>query len=218
MKRILLALTVIAIGGAAAFGIGRRGTYTDIAAEEGYQERLQVAELGEELTACACEEMRRSLPESPVIAKVEITGGYEPLFGAGRQKAKVLTVYAGEGLTEGQEVYVCSEFWTVSLYGEPDSLERNFVNIMRTGTEYLVFGEGLLEDLSDDLPAIALCQDGFIAPVFAYEDFPHVILPVGEEHTYVPYSGVKGNEFFPATQEALGLWQGLKADMLAAYP
>lgn len=218
MKRILFALTVIVIGGAAAFGMGKRDTYTDITAEEGYQERLQVAELGEELTAYACEEMRKSLPESPVIAKVEITGGYEPLFGAGRQQAKVLTVYAGEGLAEGQELYVCSDFWTVSMYGEPKTLERNFINIMRTGTAYLIFGEELLEDFPDGLPAVRLCKAGFIAPVFAYGEFPHVILPVGEEHTYVPYSGVKDNEFFPASQEALALWQGLKADMLAAYP
>ncbi len=46
----------------------------------------------------------------------------------------------------------------------------------------------------------------------------HVILPIGELHTYVPYSGVRDNEFFPQSPETLALWQELKADMLAAYP
>ena len=132
--------------------------------------------------------------------------------------AEVVTVYAGQELTAGQELYVCSEAWVISLYGEPKSLERNFVNIMRTGEEYLIFGSEVLEDLSGDLPAIKLNEVRFISPVFAYKEFAYVILPIGELHTYVPYSGVKDNEFFPQSPETLALWQELKADMLAAYP
>ena len=219
MKRILLFLvTVLIIGAAAAFGVSKRATYTDLTAQEGYLNQLQVAELTKEPAGYACEAMREALPESPVIAKVKVTGGYEPLFGAGRQKAQVVTVYAGQELTAGQELYVCSEAWVISLYGEPKALERNFENIMRTGEEYLIFGSEVLEDFSGDLPAIKLNEVRFISPVFAYKDFEHVILPIGESHTYVPYFGVKDNEFFPQSPETLALWQELKADMLAAYP
>lgn len=219
MKRILIFFaTVLAIGAAAAFGMSKRVTYTDIAAQEGYLDQLKVAELTEEPAGYACAAMREALPESSIIVKVEATGEYEPLFGAGRQKVRVVRVYAGEELAMGQELYVCSDSWMISLYGATRSLERGFVNIMRTGEEYLVFGSEVLEDLCDDLPAIKLNQVRFIAPVFAYKDFAHVILPTGESHTYVPYSGVKDNEFFPQSETSLKLWQELKADMLAAYP
>lgn len=219
MRKILLIVTVIVIAAAAAFGRIKRDTYTDITAQEGYAEQLLVAELTEEIAAYSCEEMRKSLPDAPIIAKVRVTGDYEPLFDAGRQKVRIETVYAGgELLTAGQEIYVGSSSWSICLQEELNTLERFFVNFMRMDTEYLVFGDEILEDLAGGLPAIKLCDIGVIVPVFSYEEFSHVILPIGEEHTYVPYSGVKDNEFFPASEESLALWQELKAEMLAAYP
>lgn len=218
MKRyLLLSATLIVVFAAAVFGAVKRRTYTNIAEEEDYLDQLLVAEFPEELTEYACEKLRTTLPEAPIIAKVTTTGELEHLFGADRQKVCIQELYAGNGLEAGQEVYVYMRGWCLIVREDLNAIERNFVNVMRVGTEYLIFGDGLFEDLMG-LPTISLCDNAFIAPVFCYEESPHVILPTSDEGTYVPYAEVKENEFFPESEEALELWKALKAEMMAAYP
>ena len=50
-----------------------------------------------------------------------------------------------------------------------DSVECNFVNIMKPDTEYLVFISCLASSLDEVLPSYQLYDKQIIAPVFCYE-------------------------------------------------
>lgn len=143
--------------------------------------------------------------------------GIEHLFQAGRQKVYIQEIYKGEGVKEREEVYLFSDHWRLSLTGEPDSVERGFVNVMEVGTEYLVFITGQVQGLDVAAPAFKLYDDFLIAPVFCYEDRDNVIVPTGKETTYVSYKDVRNNEFFAETEEALQVWEELKEKMISAY-
>ena len=65
----------------------------------------------------------------------------EHIGGTSRQLVKVEDVYKGTEPAVGQDIYLTCSRWSLSLYSEPYSIERGFVNIMEVGGEYLVFIE-----------------------------------------------------------------------------
>lgn len=217
-QKLLLALTAGVYFAAMAFGIVKKQTYTDLAGEENYLELIEVAEITEDIAETACTAMSRSLPGAPVILRVEVTGEIDHLFLVDRQRAVIRQVYAGDGLETGEEIYVFSRHWQLSLDREHNSIQRGFVNIMEVGTEYLVFAEAVSEDMGTAIPSVKMYDDFFITPVFCYEERQNVTVPVTGDTTYVPYKDVKDNEFFAASEEALQKIETLKSQMLSLYP
>lgn len=201
-----------------AFGIMKKQTYTDLAEQENYLEQLQVAELTENIAGKECAAMQQSLPGAVIILRVEVTGEIEHLFQVDRQKAVIKKVYAGSGLEEGEEIYIFSGHWQLSLDGNPDSFERGFVNIMKAGTEYLVFAEKLIESEETEMLSVKLYDDFYIAPVFCYEKCQNAVIPITGDTTYVSYKDVADNEFFVASEGALQMVENLKEQMLQLYP
>ena len=216
--RILTAVTMVVLIGAAAFGLVKRQTYTDLCSEENYLDRLYVAEAISPLTENSCSDLEQVLPGVPYILRVSPTGEFENLFATSRQKVQIEEVYAGNGLQKGDEIYLTSSQWRIVVELQPSALECSFVNIMKEGKEYLVFLTEKVRTDSEVLPVYRLYSNSMITPVFCYEDMENVIIPVGEGPTYVPYSQVKDNEFFSADEEGLEAWNSLKQKMLAAYP
>ena len=216
--RILTAVTMVILIGAAAFGLVKRQTYTDLCGEENYLDRLYVAEAISPLTENSCSDLEQELPDVPYILRVSPAGEFENLFATSRQKVQVEEVYAGNGLQKGDEIYLTSSQWRIVVELQPSALECSFVNIMKEGKEYLVFLTEKVRTESDVLPVYRLYSNSMITPVFCYENMENVIIPVGEGPTYVPYSQVKDNEFFSADEEGLEAWNSLKQKMLAAYP
>lgn len=219
MRKYFLAFfTVCVFLAAMTFGIAKKQTYTDLAKQENYLEQLQVAELTENIAEKECAVMQQSLPDAAVILRVEVTEEIEHLFQVDRQKAVIQQVYAGSGLEKGEEIYIFSDHWQLVLDGNPDSLERGFVNIMKNGTEYLIFAEDLVESGETDILSVKLYDDFYIAPVFCYEDCQNIVIPVTGDTTYVSYKDVANNEFFVASEGALQMVENLKEQMLQLYP
>ena len=124
---------------------------------------------------------------------------------------------AGGGLSAGDEIYLTGQC-SLSFVGQR-SLQCNFVNLPKIGSEYLIFaGEHLDVPNEPDLYRLAHVHEFFIAPIFCCEDSPHTIAPTSGPSTNVPYSAVKDNEFFAETGAGFHAWYGLKRQLLAAYP
>lgn len=218
MKRHLLwILPLCAFLTAMAFGMIKRQTYKDIFEQENYLDQLTVAELPEDFVERQCAILNENLLQVPVILRVEVLGGIEHLFHVDRQKVIIREVYAGEGMAAGEEYYLFSRSWCMSLNGHYNSLERGFVNILKTGEEYLVFATEVLQDLNGDLPAIKLYDEYLINPVFCYEERENVIAPLLGETLAVPYKDVKDNEFFAASEKGMEMLKELKGRMLSLY-
>ena len=216
--RLLLILTLCVFFAAMAFGIVKRQTYKDTLKQEDYLDQLLVGALWEEYLEHQCANIQQSLPEAPIILRVETVGEIEHLFGVDRQRVVIRQVYAGEGLEAGEEYYLFSGKWQLSLDGYYDSLERGLVNILEVGTEYLIFAEEVLEDLEGDLSAVKTYDDFTICPVFCYEERQNAIIPVLGDTTFVPYKDVKNNEFFVTSEKVLEMMEELKSKMLSLYP
>lgn len=214
----VIALAVIAT---AAWGISERGTYTDVTSDENYLDNFVVAEMVDTTCAMSCEIMRESLDDSPIIAQVTCTGDVEHLFYASQQPVTISKVFKGEGLREGNEIYLTSRRWRLLVQEDFRAIERGFVNVMKPGAEYLVF---ITEQVgaSCGLPVYSLDEVSstmtMFAPVFCYEDSQNVVIPVPQDNTYVPYSEVKNNEFFVTSQEGMDIILALKAELIGKYP
>lgn len=217
-KKLLLFFTVCIYTAAMVFGIVKKQTYTDFAKQENYLSQVQVAELSEDSTEIQCDMMSQSLPNSAIILRVEVAGEIEHLFQVDRQKVVIQEVYAGNGLKQGDEVYIFSQHWQLVLYDGSNSIQRGFVNIMEVGSEYLVFAEDIMEDWETGILAVKVYDDFWVAPVFCYEEHQNVIMPVSGDTTYVFYKDVMDNEFFVTSEKALQRMNTLKNQMLSLYP
>lgn len=217
-QRLLLFFTICILLAVVTFGIVKKLTYTDLARQENYLAQLQVAELTEGIAEQECSVMSQSLPDSAIILRVEVTGEIEHLFQVDRQRAVIQEVYTGNGLEAGEEIYVFSRHWQLVIDGNPNAIERGFVNIMEVGTVYLIFAEAVSEDMETGMVSIKLYDDFYITPVFCYDDRQNKIMPISGDTTYVSYKDVMDNEFFVTSEKTLQIMETLKSQMLSLYP
>lgn len=210
----VIALAVIA---AAACGISAKSSYTDWSSGENYLDNFVVAEMLDTTCAMSCEAMRESLDDSPIIAQVTCTGDVEHLFYISQQPVSISKVFKGNGLSEGDEIYLASSSWLMLVEKDFRAIERGYVNIMKPGSEYLVFVTEQVGE-SDGTPVYSLNNVSIVAPVFCYDDVSNEIVPVPQSNTYVKYSKVRDNEFFVTSQESLDMILTLKAEFVQKYP
>lgn len=219
-KIFVIAMTV-ACCALAIFGLSKRGTYTNITAEPDYLDSLYVGEIPKEFAAHQCSQMRQTLPESAYILRVKAVEPVDFCYGTGRQKVKILQVFKGSGIEPEEEIYITSVHWRILLYDDIPSAERGYVNFLLDDHEYLIFCETKVNSL-DKQPTFEMLEEPALVPIFCYDDLENVILDTDEYGvrgtTYVPYSLVKGNEFFADSDEALQAILSLKKEMLAMYP
>ena len=194
---ILLIVIVITV-----FGIFEKRTYTNIAEDKSYLDELYVAQLPENICLEETENLSVNLPQVPVIIRVSVLGDVEHIGGTSRQLVKVEDVYKGTEPAVGQDIYLTCSRWSLSLYSEPYSIERGFVNIMEVGGEYLVFIENQADGLGEKI---------------SYQEHENNICETGGESTYVKYNQVCENEFFATTQKGMDALVGLKKEMIEKY-
>jgi len=164
--------------------------------------------------------MEKELPDSPMIFCVKEAEDIELFHGRIQQKASVSRVLKGEGLSEGDTILLSSNSWTYTVDETYTSLEREFVNILRNDTEYLIFGNRLEDNIWNTSDPVYLVEDEYlIAPVFALKDIPNTISEnfLSPDTSYVPYSEVKDNEFFCRSQKGLDALVSLKKTLFEKY-
>lgn len=216
-SKLLITLTVCAIGAAAVLGLTKRHSYTDVVNEKSFMEQMVVAELSEEMATNICEELENILPSAPIILRVAPIGDVEYFFKAGRQKVVIQEVYKGMENDVEQQIYLTFSSWSVVLTEEYDSVQCGFVNVMKEGNEYLVFLSDKFEGL-DGISVYPLYGETSVAPMFCYNYMQDVVISIEDGPTYVPYSLVKNNEFFATSNKALLSLEFLKTKMIEMYP
>ena len=200
-----------------AFGMYEKKTYTDIAEDKSYLDEIYVAQLPENICLDEAENLSKSLPQVPVILRVSVLGDVEHIGGTSRQLVKVEEVYKGTDLKVEQEIYITCRRWSLSLYSEPYSIERGFVNIMEVGEEYLAFIENQVDGLGEKIPIYQIYVENAFTPIFSYREHENNVCETGSGSTYVKYNQVRENEFFAATQRGMDALVGLKKEMVEKY-
>lgn len=210
-------VTMAALLAVACYGMYEKRTYTDVTRDASYLETVYAAEIPENLALSCCEEFERILPEASIVIKVSAVGELEHLARTGRQKVRVETVFQGEGVWEGEEIYLTKNSWNFHPWMDGFAMDRGFVNVMEIGEEYLVFVGEQADGLGERIPVYELYGDNVIAPIFSYRTHDNQIAETNGVSTYVPYREISGNEFFAETQAGLDAFLSLKEDMLARY-
>lgn len=210
-------VTMAAFLAAACYGVYEKRTYTDITRDASYLEIVYVAEIPENFALSACAELERMLPEAPVVMKVSAVGELEHLARTSRQRVRVEVVFQGEGVWEGEEIYLTKTRWNLHPDLDGFAMDRGFVNVMEVGEAYLVFVEGQADGLGERTPVYELFGDTVITPIFSYRTHENKIVETDGISTYVPYREVCENEFFAETQAGLDAFLALKEQMLKRY-
>lgn len=188
---------------------------TDMTSPENSLFQFSVGELSGTIAKKDCLALKRKLIHCDDIFCAEPVGDLEPLTGTYTQKVKVKKAFSGN-LQPGDMVFVTTSKWFFITDVNDKSMERAFVNVLKTGKDYLFFCD-TEADAQKGVPVYILFEDSYIAPVFCYEDVENVIAPISGESTYVPYEQVKDNEFFACDEEALEAWLDLKKSMLEQF-
>lgn len=148
----------------------KKRTYTNIAEDKSYLDELYVAQLPENICLEETENLSVNLPQVPVIIRVSVLEDVEHIGGTSRQLVKVEDVYKGTEPAVGQDIYLTCSRWSLSLYSEPYSIERGFVNIMEVGEEYLVFIENQVDGLGEKIPVYQVYVENAFTPIFSYQE------------------------------------------------
>ena len=221
MKKLLYCIFVLFLTiGFGVFGWINRQSYTNITDQPGYLNQFAVAESSEQRCIDSCQEMKKTLPNAPVIARVTPISDIEPQFGIYLIPLQVIEVYAGDVISVGEEIWMGRQHKGLIVEREGGRYaEFGFVNIPQQGREYLVFLSNRV--IADGDRTICFLQESDTAtpvPMFCYDDIPNVIETPDGVSTYVPYSEVSSNEFFVTTQVGLDAMLELKESLLKSYP
>lgn len=104
-----VAITATLILCCAILGISKKSSYTNVSTDQSFVNEFSVAEMPTAFAKEECRRLEHSLPSSPVILKVTPAAPLEYFFGGRQQKVRILEVYAGEGLSTGDEIYVTAD-------------------------------------------------------------------------------------------------------------
>lgn len=229
MYKVFSIVVTILVLAAAAFGIVRKSSYTDITADDSYLEECMVGEFPESIAALSSDNMRQNLGNSPYILRVTPVGGLENDFHISQQKVTVKEVFKGDDISEGDEFYLYYKSWFVGVNPNDDPspyISRGYVNIMQKGKDYLVFLTEKIEQYRSATPVYKVADGGdflIYAPVFCYDDMENIVsdnfyIKHSVPSTFVPYREVKGNEIFAASEGSRQIMENLKKEMINRYP
>ena len=219
VRKASLCFILITLMCCVALGIYSKTTYTNITSKDNYLDDFLVAEIIEEVSANTCEGLMNTLPTAPIIVSVSPIDNIEHLFGQSQQRVKIVKVFKGNELCEGDEIYITSDRWSVIIRDNSKKIERGFVNILKRGENYLAFLDTMLPQREEDTPVYKLYNSTRISPVFCYNSLENTLIaPNSSDTTYVNYYLVSNNEFFATSQESLEPILQLKKYMIERYP
>ena len=213
INKIIIIIMSVLYGAALITGISNSKNYTDFNSEENKLEHFEVGIIEGSLASAVTEDLESRLTEqSAYILKVKCIQNVELDFLCATEKVEVVDVYKGNNIEKGDRISVIRNssrlFYNLQDF---DSINLEFVNVMKPGKEYLVFLEKEIYDTG-----VYRTGDSIISPIFMYGEAENAIVHLEHDDgcQSVPYTLVKDNEFFVADEEALRIIEELKYNMI----
>lgn len=179
---------------------------------------LSVPLLSDEACSTAAQEMVEQLPDSSIIARVEATSSSMSHDGAMVQRFYVVDVYAGEGLQNGDLIWLTSSHWSLPESPTSDTLQTGYVNLPQNNWEYLVFLQGPAEEFQSiyDQPVYQLRDDLTLASILCCTDWNDEV-EEGQGDTML-YNEARWHEFCTQTQQGMDTLMKAKHQVIAQFP
>ena len=179
---------------------------------------LSVPLLPDEACSTAAQEMVEQLPDSPIIARVEATSSSMSHDGAMVQRFYVVDVYAGEGLQNGDLIWLTSSQWKLPESPTSGHLQTGYVNLPQNNWEYLVFLQGPADEFQPiyEQPVYQLRDDLTLAPILCCTDW-NAEVEEGQGDTIL-YKEARWHEFCTQTQQGMDTLMEAKHQVIAQFP
>ena len=216
---ILCALLIIFTG----VGMVLRSTYESFGEMDNPLSGMMVAEISSTLLESQANVAQLDLMlESKYILAVECTGELDFYYNSAVQKCKVVSVFKGKDISEGEEIEIVrstsintgSDFDGTAYEGE-NSIALSFTNEMKIGEVYLVFLNH----------KIANSENMYIDPQFI---FSHIYSYnytdntakelINDMATYVYYDDVCDNEYFLVDDSENEIIKEIKDYLFEKFP
>lgn len=232
--KIIAILTGALILGAGTVGIIARTGYKDFNKDEKALDRFLVAIMYDELIDRELyfyengdeESGRKALSEAGAVLAVSCEETSVFRYRSLIQKVSVKKVFKGEGIAEGEKIYLTNRDAGIYYNDKENASEAlvgifdaniSFASEMIPGKTYLVFLEREVETETDQ--EIWLYHYGFMALRFCYEEIEnHVCTPIFDSYHGAFYGDIKENEFFLESEESIQKMAVLKEKLLRQYP
>lgn len=213
--RTIALITAILFVLAAVAGVINRQSFTNYTADG--LVNFKVGLLHDSLVDSTIDYMEEELSNANYILRVRAGSGMEFLFGSTQEPVTVVEVYKGEDLGVGDKIKITRA--SSAMFMDNMSVNMGFVNEMRTGDEYLVFLDYLIDTDTVKEKNVYMLSGSIVTPIFSYSDRENTpVVPEDMSYTVVPYTEVENNEFFTITQYGVDRLNELKATLLEQYP
>ena len=211
--RYFFGITAIAFIITVCIGLYNKSSFTDYNEEEDPINHFLVALLPDEFAVRQVEVMDEMLDLSKIILAVQCEDTFTYRFASTTQKVRILSVFKGEGLAEGDTIEIARAGTLISVSEElreqpgKGVINMGFVNEMIPGKTW------------NEKSVIYIQSDRFlVAPIFCYEEIENTLaVPLDNETTYVNYDSVRNNEFFLSSEEAVQRFTELKRKFISKY-
>lgn len=219
---------------ASIIGLITKNNYSNINLEETTLLNFHVALASEKTIEPQCEFILESIYSENsntyieedfqvnIILRVEPIEDMDFIFMDTIQEVKVLEVYKGDNIIEGDVIKITSSSGSISLNYDRTSeyiniVNMGFINELEIGEEYLVLLNGKVKTI--DQKIVYEAPSFLVTPFFSYSDTENS-LPELENNSdsYVAYSKVSQNEFFVQNENALNMLNELKTELIQMFP
>ncbi|MCI9369676.1 MAG: hypothetical protein HFH65_05045 [Lachnospiraceae bacterium] len=206
--KYVLVITLIIVFVSMGIGIYCKSFYMDFNKEKHALDNFAVALISDNFFESQLQHMEENLDASNIILAVQCEDTFHYRYSCVTQKVKIVSVFKGENLKEGDVFEVARAATLLSLnedalFNKMPLINMGYINEMIPGKTYLIFLDRKLETYSER-DIIYTQSDSFIlAPIFCYENITNIPQnPEDEFSTYINYKKVKNNEFFIMSEES----------------
>lgn len=179
-------------------------------------EPFRVTLINDDIVEMVKNSVKKAIGESSNIVKVKCTSEVILSDSYMRQRAKVVHVYDGSDVTEGEEIYISP--YSSCIFEDYMSINMGFTNAMTPDEEYLVFLESPVKLVDDDY-SVYRTTESIMSMIFSFTDHENIVPDAQEvdEIYTVEYSAVENNEFFVSSKEIDDEMKILKADIMEKF-
>lgn len=199
---------------AAIIGLIKRQSYSDLMADHSNINLFSVAPLTQNMLKLPMGDYQGMLDQSQIVIRVKAERDREYINRGIRQHVKIMEVYKGSGINNGDEIDLLSTRTTFNF--NDMTFNMGFVNLMLKNKEYLVFCDEKVKSPFKGDSKLYRVSDFILNPIFCYEDIENKATNSSER--YVPYPQVANDEFIVQDEETLSKVTEVKQILLEKYP
>lgn len=218
LKIVMLIMVGLFFTNIVIIGQIEKKSFTDVFKSEELDSEVMTGYIPEEYIDVVFGDLEEIVEEAPIIVKAKAQKSFEYYGREGRQLVLIEEVFRGNGLEQGDEIYVYSNKIKFIDSGIFYSIGMWNTSFMEVEGEYLIFllGEVPLPNSKDKIYQL-YDEKINIMPIFSYEDLDNGLVEVNDKYGCIQFSETKGREIFTNSKVVMSTYLDIKHQLLKKY-